>query len=369
MTFGVRSSFAYIVIFLAWLIMGCASQRASLPVPASKSVLDADSLCAMAAAAASEKNYTEAKSLFEEALAIDPQHIPSLRGSASLHEEINDPRSAKSYYEQLVSSASPAPGDFLGLARTCLDLSDETGALTVLEKAAARFPNNFDVQYRLGLLYADRSRLREASLNLKKALRINPQSTDAMRALGDIEFDMQNYEEAGRLLESYLAAKPTDFRSNMRVGYIYFQAGEFDRALPFYRQAVDADPSSVDARVALASTLEKLDRLQAAVRTYREALDVADDLSNMQPVLLALADLLNRQREFESTVSLLQNLPANLSHSPGLSCALGIALAGEGHYEQAITAFERAVGHARWGSFAAEQINKLKKLKSYDAAE
>jgi tetratricopeptide (TPR) repeat protein len=316
-----------------------------------------------------EERYIDAIRLFETALDIDPDHKPCLRGSAALHEKTNDPRSAKFFYQKLTSSESPAPSDFLGLARVSSALSDDVNALTALQSAASLFPDHHEIQYRLGVLYRDCSQFHEAAACFRKAIQIDKQKRNAFHALGNIEFELQNYDEARRNLEFYLEKNPSDFQSNMRVAYIHFQNGSFDRALPFYRQAVESNSASIDARVGLASTLEKLGRPQAAIRTYNDVINSADDVSSLEPVILALVNLLNRQHEFDRTISLLQGLSPKVSNSPGLSCALGIALAGEGNYAEAVVAFERSVGHPRWGSFATSQINKIKKLKSYDTGK
>lgn len=366
MTPGGRSFHAWIIAVSACLIVGCAAQKKPIVPPVPSAIIDADSLAALADSAASAGQYIEAIDWFKAAIEVDPHHRASLRGLAALHEKTNDPRSARYYFETLTNLDTPDPNDFLGLARVAEHLSDDKGAIAALDKAASLFPNHLDIQYRMGVLHQKRSHLRQAAERFRRAVQINPRSEKALHALGNTEFDLQNYNEARRHLETYLTLDPSDFQSNMRVGYIYFHNGAFDRALPFYRQAVETISASIDARVALASTLEKLGRPQAAIREYETALAKADDLSPLQPVILALADLLNKQHQFEKTVSLLQSLPPEVSRTPGLFCALGIALAGEGNYEDAVNAFENAIGHPQWGSFATNQINKIKNLKSYD---
>jgi tetratricopeptide (TPR) repeat protein len=361
--------FACIFPLLILLTVGCAHKKASIVPPTPRAGNDPDSLYSHANSAVSEGKYLDALRLYQTALDLDPDHKACLRGCADLHEKTNDPRSARAYYTKLTSSESPSPDDFLGLARVTTSLSDDAGTLEALEKAASRFPDHAEVQYQLGVFFAEHSQSRQAAACFRKATHIDDQNRNAYLALGDIEFDLHHYDEARRHLVSYLKFNPSHFRSNMRVAFIHFQNSEFDRALPFYRRAIETNSSSIDARVGLASTLEKLGRRQAAIRAYHEAINNSEDIHLLEPVIQSLTNLLNQEYEFEKTIALLKRLPPKVSRTPGLSCALGIALAGEGRYADAVNALERALGHPRWGPFAVNQIQTIKSLKSYDVGQ
>jgi tetratricopeptide (TPR) repeat protein len=149
----------------------------------------------------------------------------------------------------------------------------------------------------------------------------------------------------------------------MMLAYIHFKNGEYESALPCYRAAVDARPGSIDARVGLAQTLEKLDRIDTAIRIYDDAIEIRGTVREMEPVIVAQADLLNRRGKYARSLDLIERAERSFVLTPGLACAKGMALAGEGRYDEAIVSFARASTDARWGEFANQQIQKIKAVR------
>ncbi len=348
---------------------GCIAPKPSTTPQKPTARLHPDSLNVLAETSIQEEDYSEALRLYKTALDLDPTHMPSLRGLAAMLEKTRDPASARHYYTMLSKSADSTPEDYLALARTSLVLSDEAGTLEALESAAARFPGRSDIQYELGTFYRKLRKIPEARTHLRKAIELESRNKDALRALGEIDFENENYKEARRTYEQYHALNPTDFLCNLRLAFIYFQEDAFDEALPHYRKAIQATPKSIDARVGLAKTLEKLGRKEAATRAYAKALDIDPNNPAIEPIILALANLLNKQGQFEETIKLINDKSTPESRSAGLSCALGIALAGEGRYANAIESFQKALGDPHWSEFADAQIKRIRKLRSYGSGD
>jgi tetratricopeptide (TPR) repeat protein len=191
------------------------------------------------------------------------------------------------------------------------------------------------------------------------------ESTQAtLRAYGRSLFDQGQYDEAAKALESYDRRYPGEFEVNMELGYIYVQNGDHGAALPRYRIAVDANPKSVDARVALAKTLESLGRVDNAIRVYESAIELRGLTREMEPIIIAQANLLNQRGKYSRTLELIERAGDAFPETVGLSCARGMALAGEGRYDEAIAAFTRASGDPDWNDFANSQIRRIENLRS-----
>ncbi len=358
---GIRF-FTIIIATLACLAGGCGIKTPPPGRPDAPADSHPDSLAQHAEAALAAGDHPGALALYEKALTADTDHQTSLLGLARLHERTNDPASARLYYRRLVDGPSPKPEYFISLARISMNLSDPAAAETALNTAAVRFPNLADIQYQLGCLHLTGSREAQARTHFEKALSIKPGHIESLRKLSDIEFGHKNYAAALPLLERLRSAKPSDFRINFRIAFIYYQNENFSEALPYYRKAVSSRPSSVDARIGLAKTLEKLNRTDAAIRSYTRALDHLGAGRTDAPILMALANLLNKRGKFDKTIELITSRHSSSPENAGLACALGIALAGEGAYAEAIRTFELAVSNPQWSHFASTQINKIKKL-------
>jgi len=185
----------------------------------------------------------------------------------------------------------------------------------------------------------------------------------SLRASAQALFDEKRYDEAEDVLVSYLALDPHDYDVNMQLAFIYFNRGDYEDALPCYRAAVDAKPTRVDSRVGLAKTLEQLGRTDNAIRAYEGALEIRGYVREMEPVIIAQANLLNQRGKYDRTLELVQRAGTEFPETPGLACARGMALAGEGRYDEAIAAFGRATGDPRWSEFANAQIRRIQSLR------
>jgi len=302
----------------ALVLVGCATGHP--PGDGGKTVStagDADSLAAAAAAASALGDYAGAKSLYDTALAIDSANVPALRGLASLYDATNDPASSLHYLERLNELPSSNATDRVALADALLRSGRGDEAVTLLESS--------------------------------------------LRAAGpDDEILL---DEAATVFSAYLEQEPGDFDSNMQLGYIYSTRGNFDAALPCYRAAVDANPKSIDARVNLGRTLEQIGRLDSAIRVYDKALDMRGLTREMEPVILAQANLLNKRGKYSRTIELVEGASANFPETAGLACARGMALAGEGRYQDAVAAFTSATGDPKWSEFANSQIRRIQSLR------
>jgi len=358
-------------LFVVWAICSCAYLAGCAGgVPPSGTahgdlLADPDSLTSIAGTAVASGDLARAKSLYDAALEAEPNHAGALRGLAELAVTVGDPVSAVSYYDRLSTTDSSTPEDHVGMAKALTSTGRPDDAVAHLDAAARQYPDAAQLQAELGLLLLELGRMDDALPYLYRAVDLNGASTkDAHMALGQALFDEERYSEAAEVLDSYNLRYPGYFDVNMQLGFIYFQNGSFKKALPCYRAAVDAKPNSVDARVGLAKTLERLDRIDSAIRAYDHAIEIRGVSRELEPVILAQANLLNKSGKYGRTLDLVAEAGAVFPETAGLACARGMALAGEGRYGEAVAAFRTATGDPRWSEFANAQIRRIQKLGS-----
>ncbi len=326
---------------------------------------DPDSLVESGRAAADAGDYSSAKSLYDEVLDLRPDYAPALRGQADLAIDTNDPASAIHYYERLTDLPETTAGDYAGMADALLAAGRQTEALSYLERAVARQPDSALLVSKTGMLLLDSGDTENALPWLKRAVSMGGVSTkSAHRALGRTLFDLKRYGEAAETLKLFNQRYPGDFKTNMLLAYIHLNEGDYKEALPCYRAAVDANPNSIDARVGLARTLDQMGRTDSAIRVYDEAIEKRGIVREMEPVILAQADLLNQRGKYSRALDLLDEARAVFPETPGLACARGMALAGEGSFDEAITAFGKASTDSQWSEFANQQIRRIRNLQS-----
>jgi tetratricopeptide (TPR) repeat protein len=360
--YNIRSLFVSTIA--AVVLGGCAT--GGPPGDSGKSVTslaDADSLASAADAATARGDYAGAKSLYDTALEIDPGSAVALRGLASLYDATNDPASSLHYLERLNESPASDASDRVDLANALVRAGRGGEAVSLLESSLQASGSGDEILLRnLGLILLARGRDAEAITYLERAVEVAPHP-ESRSALANALFDAERYDEAASVLEAFLEQEPDDFDANMQLGYIFSTRGDFEAALPRYRAAVDANPNSIDARVSLGRTLEQVGRIDSAIRVYDTALEMRGLEREMEPVILAQANLLNKRGKYSRTIELVEAASAVFPETPGLACARGMALAGEGRYDDAVAAFARATGDPKWSEFANAQIRRIQSLR------
>jgi len=358
-----------IVVFALAVAGGCAVSGGcgGMSVgsgPGARSEVTPDSAAAAAAQLVAERDFGGAMLIYRGILEVDPQHVPSLRGMLDLSSQTGDATTGAHYYEILSQGDALIASDVLTMAALYERSGNSSTALEVLEAGADRFPENTEILSALGLALVKAGNTVEARRRLEAAA---PAGGDAgrraHRALADLLFEAGDYEAALPVLLEYETRYPGDFSVNMRAGWIYLESGDYDAAIDHYRLAVDAKPSSVDARVSLASAYEKSGRVDSAIRTYDKAIKQRGMVREAEPLILAEANLLNRKGRYDRTLELLEEAGEAFPLTPALNCALGMALAGDGRYDEAVEAFESAIHDRQYGDFARDQIKRVEGLK------
>ena len=153
---------------------------------------------------------------------------------------------------------------------------------------------------------------------------------DLTRSGGDLVNAVGLYQRAHELA-------PQDERPLVALGQIFAQLGSPASAAEAYRAAVAAAPSDVDARRGLGTALIAMGQSDLAITELEKALDIAKDYRIYNSLGVAYdmtGDHASAQTYYQTGLAL---SPGNLE----LSNNLGLSLALDGHYDEAIALLEK----------------------------
>jgi len=261
-----------------------------------------------------------AATLFERALKLQPDHVPSLVWLAEMRLAHNRAADAK---PPLLKAQSLAPREaavLYGLGRVALEEQDYAAAVKELEAAVAIAPSASRVQYPLAMAYRglgnapqaeahlrlrgeadlppadglmgeigvllknaaayetrgsqaiDEKRWPDAVRELRQAIAIAPNNGFTRLNLGTALYMTGHAAEA---LEQYQAAvrlRPDLAKAHFAIGVLKETAGDDDAALDAFGAAVRADPASSEARLSFADALRRTGRVEEALPQYAEVL-------------------------------------------------------------------------------------------------
>jgi tetratricopeptide (TPR) repeat protein len=145
-------------------------------------------------------------------------------------------------------------------------------AIDLLEPLAARWPDDVDVSYQLGMnLY--REGRQEQALPLLGQAAAEDRHFDAMWVLALHYYRRAEWETGLAFAERYTRVRPDDERALGLLGTYYLKVERFDDAVRVLDRFVEAHPDNVAAMINRANALFRAGRVDEAATAYEQLLD------------------------------------------------------------------------------------------------
>jgi len=163
-------------------------------------------------------------------------------------------------------------------AQILRDIKRWSDAFSVLEQAAARWPQDVDLLYEQAMVAEKINRLADMETLLRRVMELKPDHQHAYNALGYSLADRgQRLEEARALIVKALSLAPGDPFITDSLGWVEFRLGRNEEALRLLREAYRARPDT-EIAAHLGEVLWVMGRQDEARQIWREGR--ARDASN-----------------------------------------------------------------------------------------
>jgi tetratricopeptide (TPR) repeat protein len=164
----------------------------------------------------------------------------------------------------------------LDVGQTRLAKGDYKGAVTRLEKAVVKLPDNASAWCNLGVAQWKLGQLEQAAASLKKTEELDPADPEPLEFLGQVLTEAGRYDEARAKLGQANALRPDSPRIYTAVGVLEYKAGQDGIAHTYWTQALNIDPNYAPAIYNLARlNRDHLNNKDEADRYFREYLQIA----------------------------------------------------------------------------------------------
>ncbi len=318
---------------------------------------------------------------FEQALARQPDHVPSLVWLGAVHLDRGDAAAAVPLFTRAVTRQPTSAAAHFGLGRAAVLSGDQAGAARHFEAALAADPRATRVHYPLAMAYRalgdaradahmrqwqqafspadslndvqiypadplmeeigsildtavafemrgtralDDRRWPEAIAQFRDGLKVAPRDATLHQNLGTALY-LSGSEEQGRVeFEEAARLSPGYGKPQFSLGLILETRGNDQEAIVRYATAIQLDPSLVDARFRLADTLRRSGRADAALQHY-QAILAADPRASQARFGQAMA--LVRLRRYAEARAALEAAATLHADQPGFAHALARLLA------------------------------------------
>jgi len=111
------------------------------------------------------------------------------------------------------------------------------------QEALRLAPDNPQIPYELGVIYAKQNRLDEAVKLFELSIRLAPGQAEAHLNLGAAYGEMGRLDEAEQQFRAAVALAPLNFNAHNVLGKLYFDAGRLREAEEQFHQSLDCEPN------------------------------------------------------------------------------------------------------------------------------
>lgn len=220
----------------------------------------------------------EGMAYFEKAVASDPATRTSVRNRmAEVYSAIGDTDQALKIYQDLRTADAGNVRTYTGLAGALQGVGRFGEVEAVLAEAERKYPNDPQVQYRLGMHLAAVLEYERALTVLRQARTHSPSDPRIQKAISLAEYRRGNrpaaIAEAKRLLELV----PASYEDRFYLGTLLEQNGQDQEAVALYEEVLRQSKDHVGALNNLAQLQLKADNPTMALGLARRAAELAPE--------------------------------------------------------------------------------------------
>ena len=141
----------------------------------------------------------------------------------------------------------------------------------LLKQAASWRPEDSELQYTLGMTYAQLGRRDSARHAFSNAFGVDPASPQAFALSAELMLQQNRHRDAAALLGEALARKPDLPGAASKLGAIAVHQGDYGRALELLKGELDRNPQDAAGWHSLGEALLGLDRQPEAIEALKRA--------------------------------------------------------------------------------------------------
>lgn len=227
-------------------------------------------------------------------------------------------------------------------------------AVRYFERAVELEPDNEEIQYLLGKLYAEQGENKRA-IEKWQLLEGFEDESQILRERARLAARQGNFEEALALYER-LAKDEGDAEVLYGAGMTAYQLDDWQRAVRYLARLIEADADYIVAYPLLAEALWKLGMREQAVAIYRQALSLRIEEERLLPGYLCFVIELRRWDEANEALARLRELD---EEDPIYWYWQGRVAEARGKVEEALAFYEQALDGDEAVADAQERYQNL----------
>ncbi len=239
----------------------------------------------------------EAIKSFEGLLDSDSTRATALHFLSTIYRENKEYGEAQKYADDLITLQPENPQGYINSALIALEQDDPEQAIQILNPAAADFPEEYLIQYLLGLSYYQTENYKIAAVFLDKARQLVPHSRNALHLLAIANDNLENWEISDGIYRQLIQTDSTDAQALNNYAYSLVERGEqLELSKKYAERAIDLEPEQAAYLDTYGWILFKTGKAKEALKYIQKSLEI--DGENAE-ILEHLGDVYYSLRKYE----------------------------------------------------------------------
>jgi tetratricopeptide (TPR) repeat protein len=239
----------------------------------------------------------EAQSLYQQALALDPHHAPSLHYLGVLAMQAGRADTAVELIGRAIALEARNPESHYNIALALRALGRMDEVIAHCRRAVALKPDYADAHLNLGNALKQEGKLDEAAASYRRLAHLRRDSADAHFNLANVLVEQNKPKDAIAAYERTLALKPDHAQALNNLGTVLLNSGRGSEAVGCFQRAVRDCPELTESYINLAAALLALRQVYDACGVINRAFEIGAAHSKIEEAL----GLLRRALEIEDS--------------------------------------------------------------------
>lgn len=261
---------------------------------------------------------------------------------------------AKALYERILEAVPDHPGALYELALVARGLGKLEIAVNFMLQSLQQDDANVAVYIDLGQVHLELENYEAAETASRRALTFEPGRLEALMNLGKALHELGRFKEAVETFEAALKGRPKFNDGYFFLGRALYEHGKLEQAAVAYRRVLQLDPTQWGTTSNLAATYKEMGKTERAVSVYRQALKKNPRMARAHLGLALVKKFIPGDPRFDEMKRLLDSPDLSDNERGYLLYALGRAHDDIGAYDKAF-AYLRQANEERAKAFPHER--------------
>jgi len=213
-------------------------------------------------------------------------------------------------------------------------------AVISLKKVLKKQPNDADILYFIGIVYAQLNNDELAIQSIKKSLQFNPTSIDAYLALGNLMQRKGLVDDAIIYFQKTITLNSNNAEAHKNMGNALKEKGQIDEAINCYQKAIQLSPLDADIYDNLGMCLQMKEVLDESISYYQRAIQINP---NRKDTYNKLGKVFQTRGQIDEAINCYQKALLIDPNNAETYFCLGNVQQWLGKRDEALSAFDKAI--------------------------